>query len=211
MNKFLLSCMLMLFSTITGVVWAQSDLRFTASKAPSNNTWAENTHWYLINASIKDDYHYKGYLCSRNTNYPSGTYFHSTYGLLLNKADKPKTSYGLWCLVGDETSGYTFYNRGEGTSKVLGLKDGNFSLIDPTSSDASNYVTKFDYAASTNSSVNNHFASNRTALMRIGIMATATLVEINQATLQPGLMVQAIQLLMAMPIPLLKLTKMTLL
>lgn len=155
MKKFLLSCMLMLFSTITGMVWAQSDLRFTASEAPSNNTWAENTHWYLINASIKDDYHYKGYLCSRNTDYPSGTYFHSTYGLLLNKADKPKTSYGLWCLVGDETSGYTFYNRGEGTSKVLGLKDGNFSLIDPTSSDASNYVTKFDYAASTNSSVSN--------------------------------------------------------
>ena len=56
-----------------------------------------------------------------------------------------------------------------------------------------------------------HFASNRTALMRIRIMATAKLVEIDQATLRPGLMVQAIQLLVAMPIPLQKLTKMTLL
>lgn len=152
MKKTLLLWVLMLLSSVTGVALAQSSLRFTVSDAPTNGAWAENTHWYLINASIADEYHSKGYLCSQNTNYPSGTFFDSTYGLLLDNAQKPQTSYGLWCVVGDETNGYTFYNRGEGTSKVLGLKSGNFSLIDPSADDISDYVTKFDYAASTNSS-----------------------------------------------------------
>lgn len=147
MKKFT-SVLMLLLAALLGTT-AKAQVGFNVSDEPSNNAWADNTHWYLIHAAIEDPYHYKGYLCAANTNYPNVTYYHDTYGLLLNKAQQPKTSYGLWCMTGNESEGYTFYNRGTGTSKVLGLKDGNFKLIDPTASDASSYVTKFDYAAST--------------------------------------------------------------
>lgn len=147
MKKFT-SVLMLLLAALLGTT-AKAQVGFNVSDEPSNNAWADNTHWYLIHAAIEDEYHYKGYLCAANTNYPNVTYYHDTYGLLLNKAQQPKTSYGLWCMTGNESEGYTFYNRGTGTSKVLGLKDGNFKLIDPTASDASSYVTKFDYAAST--------------------------------------------------------------
>ena len=147
MKKFT-SVLMLLLAALLGTT-AKAQVGFDVSDEPSNNAWADNTHWYLIHAAIGDTYHYKGYLCAANTNYPNVTYYHDTYGLLLNKAQQPKTSYGLWCMTGNESEGYTFYNRGTGTSKVLGLKDNKFKLIDPTASDASSYVTKFDYAAST--------------------------------------------------------------
>ena len=146
--KKITTILMLLFSALLSTT-AQAQVGFEVSDVPSNNAWADNTHWYLIHAAIEDEYHYKGYLCAANTNYPNVTYYNDTYGLLLNKAQQPKTSYGLWCMTGNESEGYTFYNRGTGTSKVLGLKDGNFKLIDPTTDDASSYVTKFDYAAST--------------------------------------------------------------
>ena len=145
MKKFT-SVLMLLLAALLGTT-AKAQVGFNVSDEPSNNAWADNTHWYLIHAAIEDTYHYKGYLCAANTNYPNVTYYHDAYGLLLNKAQQPKTSYGLWCMTGNESEGYTFYNRGTGTSKVLGLKDGNFKLIEHNASDASRYVKKIEYEA----------------------------------------------------------------
>lgn len=67
-------------------------------------------------------------------------------GLLLNNDAVPTTDKGLWCIVGDETNGYKFYNKGEGTSKVLGVS--NWSKMYDASS-TEDVAMSFDIASST--------------------------------------------------------------
>ncbi len=61
----------------------------------------------------------------------------------------------LWCVVGDDTNGYKFYNKASGTSKILGLTgtDGaaRAKMIEEG---ANNYVTSFDI---TSSRIDGHF------------------------------------------------------
>ena len=41
--------------------------------------------------------------------------------LKLSNVAQPTDDAGKWCVVGDETTGYRFYNKASGTSKVLGI------------------------------------------------------------------------------------------
>ncbi len=94
---------------------AQSVLQI--SDAPTTSGWAENTHWYYIQNGFTDDYHSTQGYWSTNSAY----IYESTGGLTTINETKPTDDYGLWCVVGDDTNGYKFYNKGEGTTKVLGI------------------------------------------------------------------------------------------
>ncbi len=112
------------------------------SGEPSDGDFVENTHWYLIKAASTGYYHKAGYL-SNATDYVS-----ETAGFRLDNTTVPTSDDGLWCLVGNETDGYTIYNKGAGAGKVFGYKD-IAKLYETGSEDGA--TTKFDLVSSTNS------------------------------------------------------------
>lgn len=136
MKKF--TFLLSLLLAFVGVTASAQSLKF--SDAPSNGTWASNTQWYLIRVAYTDDYHPKAGYLNTEDGYTNGN------GLLLNNDAVPTTDKGLWCIVGDETNGYKFYNKGEGTSKVLGVS-GWSKMYDVSSTD--DIAMSFDIASST--------------------------------------------------------------
>lgn len=84
---------------------------FTVSDAPIEQdggyTFAPNTHWYQMQLQLDDIY-----LSTANKD---------REGLLLNVTDSKGTDHELWCVVGDETNGYRFYNKAAGAGKILGM------------------------------------------------------------------------------------------
>ena len=136
MKKF--TFLLSLLLAFVGVTASTQSLKF--SDAPSNGTWASNTQWYLIRVAYTDGYHPKAGYLNTEDGYTNGN------GLLLNNDAVPTTDKGLWCIVGDETNGYKFYNKGEGTSKVLGVS-GWSKMYDVSSTD--DIAMSFDIARST--------------------------------------------------------------
>lgn len=136
MKKF--TFLLSLLLTFVGVTASAQSLKF--SDAPSDGTWASNTQWYLIRVALTDGYHPKAGYLNTEDGYTNGN------GLLLNNDAVPTTDKGLWCIVGDETNGYKFYNKGEGTSKVLGVS--NWSKMYDASS-TEDVAMSFDIASST--------------------------------------------------------------
>lgn len=136
MKKF--TFLLSLLLAFVGVTASAQSLKF--SDAPSNGTWASNTQWYLIRVAYTDSYHPKAGYLNTEDGYTNGN------GLLLNNDAVPTTDKGLWCIVGDETNGYKFYNKGEGTSKVLGVS-GWSKMYDVSSTD--DIAMSFDIASST--------------------------------------------------------------
>lgn len=134
-----------LFMTVTSQMGAQ--IPYTVSLAPSTTNnggrWAADTKWYFIQFPNSDDYHTNGYLATEGSEY-----INSSGQLLLNGTTKPKSSAGLWCIVGNETDGYSFYNRKTGVNKVLSMtQDGVAKVLAVGTADQ---VQAFDYAASTN-------------------------------------------------------------
>lgn len=113
-----------------------------SSDAPSDGKFAENTHWYLIKAASTGYFHKAGYL-SNATDYVS-----ETDGFRLDNTTVPTSDDGLWCLVGNETDGYTIYNKGAGAGKVFGYN--NIAQLYETGSE-NGATTKFDLVSSTNS------------------------------------------------------------
>ena len=136
MKKF--TFLLSLLLEFVGVTASAQSLKF--SDAPSDGTWASNTQWYLIRVAYTDGYHPKAGYLNTEDGYTNGN------GLLLNNDAVPTTDKGLWCIVGDETNGYKFYNKGEGTSKVLGVS--NWSKMYDASS-TEDVAMSFDIASST--------------------------------------------------------------
>ena len=136
MKKF--TFLLSLLLAFVGVTASAQSLKF--SDAPSDGTWASNTQWYLIRVAYTDDYHPKAGYLNTEDGYTNGN------GLLLNNDAVPTTDKGLWCIVGDETNGYKFYNKGEGTSKVLGVS-GWSKMYDASSTE--DVAMSFDIASST--------------------------------------------------------------
>ena len=136
MKKF--TFLLSLLLAFVGVTASAQSLKF--SDAPSDGTWASNTQWYLIRVAYTDDYHPKAGYLNTEDGYTNGN------GLLLDNDAVPTTDKGLWCIVGDETNGYKFYNKGEGTSKVLGVS-GWSKMYDVSSTD--DIAMSFDIASST--------------------------------------------------------------
>lgn len=134
MKKF--TFLLSLLLAFVGVTASAQGLKI--SDAPEGENWAANTQWYLIRVALTDDYHpYAAYLNTESRN---------DKGLLLKDVTVPTTDKGLWCIVGNDADGYKLYNKGEGTTKVLGV--GSWAkMYDVTGSED---VTKsFDFANST--------------------------------------------------------------
>ena len=84
---------------------AAAQVAFVASEAPSNGAWNTDTHWYYVTLGGK----YVTLDAADNN------------GLKLSITECPMNDKARWCLVGDNTSGYKFYNKSAGTEKVLGL------------------------------------------------------------------------------------------
>ena len=136
MKKF--TFLLSLLLAFVGVTASAQSLKF--SDAPSDGTWASNTQWYLIRVAYTDDYHPNAGYLNTEDGYTNGN------GLLLTNDAVPTTDKGLWCIVGNETNGYKFYNKGEGTSKVLGVSSWS-KMYDVSSTD--DVAMSFDIANST--------------------------------------------------------------
>ena len=109
------------------------------SEAPVNGDWSENTTWYLIQNK-------KGGVVSISNTAGTGEYLSLATATIPAKDD----ANAQWCVVGDETSGYQFYNKASGIDKVLyatrELNSGNASFKMEKKSDAVNEY--FDIANS---------------------------------------------------------------
>ena len=109
------------------------------SDAPVDGNWAENTTWYKIQNKKESEW--------LST---SAAYCNTENYLVLTNQNEPNDDYGLWCIVGDVTNGFKFYNKGEGTSKALSgsrnSNSGSASFIMSESTDVDN--VKFDIANS---------------------------------------------------------------
>lgn len=136
MKKF--TFLLSLLLAFVGVTASAQSLKF--SDAPSDRTWASNTQWYLIRVAYTDGFHPNAGYLNTEDGYTNGN------GLLLTNDAVPTTDKGLWCIVGNETNGYKFYNKGEGTSKVLGVSSWS-KMYDVSSTD--DVAMSFDIANST--------------------------------------------------------------
>lgn len=136
MKKF--TFLLSLLLAFVGVTASAQSLKF--SDAPSDGTWASNTQWYLIRVAHTDRYHPNAGYLNTEDGYTNGN------GLLLTNDAVPTTDKGLWCIVGNETNGYKFYNKGEGTSKVLGVSSWS-KMYDVSST--GDVAMSFDIASST--------------------------------------------------------------
>lgn len=105
-HLFLL-CMLFTLSVIT--TKAQTAVDYQTSAAPSNGSFATDTHWFTIRLRGT-------YLSVENADNNSYFYSGNGFNTIDNTIDK-----GLWCVVGDETKGYKFYNKSVGPTKVLAI------------------------------------------------------------------------------------------
>lgn len=105
-HLFLL-CMLFTLSVIT--TKAQTPVDYQTSTAPSNGSFAADTHWFTI--CLRGTY-----LSVENADNNSYLYSGNGFNTINNTIDK-----GLWCVVGDETKGYKFYNKSVGPTKVLAI------------------------------------------------------------------------------------------
>lgn len=141
MKKF--TFLLTLLLTFIGVTSHAQDV-FKTSNAPSTTDWAENTTWYKI--TLKG-----GYLSTSDVNENGYLY--------ANKTTEPfADESSWWCIVGDNETGYKFYNKAAGVNKVLGVskmdQDGKAraEMCDVNSTDlATNFVSN------TNGNVTNVF------------------------------------------------------
>lgn len=134
--------LLLLFVTGLGVN-AQKPFKVSDAPATTNGgRWATNVKWYFLHFLNSDEHHTAGYMGT------SGNQFINANGqLLLNGTDKPMSSAGLWCFVGDDENGYKFYNRNTGISKVLSITTGGVAKMLAEGTDGQ--MQFFDYAAST--------------------------------------------------------------
>ena len=85
------------------------------SSAPQAENWAEDTQWYMIKVAVADNGRKAGYLTTDNV---------LNTNLRTDADALPTTDNALWCLVGNENTGYKFYNKAAGTSQLLGFNDG---------------------------------------------------------------------------------------
>lgn len=140
MKKF--TFLLTLLLTFIGVTSHAQDV-FKTSDAPSATDWAENTTWYKM--SLKNFY-------LSTLNVDANGY------LLANKTDQFYGEQSWWCIVGNEETGYKFYNKRAGVNKVLGVskmsEDGK-ARAEMCDVNSTNLAT--DFVFNTNGNVTNVF------------------------------------------------------
>lgn len=110
---FTFFCALMVCVLFSGVANAQSPVVFQTSSEPTSAGFDKNTHWYIMkldnkfvtieNIDKNSDIKLTDDNTLTNTNISSG-------------ADQ-------WCIVGNATNGYKFYNKNAGVNKVFGIKN----------------------------------------------------------------------------------------
>ena len=95
--------LLLLATVLTSVgAWAQPKV----SDAPVNGEWAENTTWYTMK--------------NGHGNYISNQHVDDNGNLKWNSKEYTNNDRRAhWCIVGNETDGYLFYNKEVGASKAL--------------------------------------------------------------------------------------------
>ena len=141
MKKF--TFLLTLLFAFIGVTSHAQDV-FQTSEAPSATDWAGNTTWYKI--TLKG-----GYLSTSDVNENGYLY--------ANKTTEPFADEGSWwCIVGDNETGYKFYNKAAGVNKVLGVskmtEDGK-ARAEMCDVNSTNLATNF--VSNTNGNTNNVF------------------------------------------------------
>lgn len=126
------------------------------SDMPADNRWAANTKWYRIKSTGSGCY------WSVSPERTDGDY------IILNNSTQPTDAAGLWCVVGNVTDGYKFYNMAKGTAYVLGTSgNGDGAVTKMVKASApENKVTTFDicYPTSTQAAnewrIKDHLSAN---------------------------------------------------
>lgn len=141
MKKF--TFLLTLLFACIGVTSHAQDV-FQTSEAPSVTDWAGNTTWYKI--TLKG-----GYLSTSDVN--------ENHYLYANKTTEPfADESSWWCIVGNNETGYKFYNKAAGVNKVLGVskmdQDGK-ARAEMCDVSSTNFATNFVF--NTNGDVPNVF------------------------------------------------------
>lgn len=94
--------MMFVFTALLGLT-AQAQVAFHTSDAPTKNGWGANTYWYYI--TLKDKV--------------ISSAVGDSNGLKIESSTEKSGEAAMWCVVGNATDGYRFYNKK--TQKVLGL------------------------------------------------------------------------------------------
>ena len=128
-QTLLKSTLCLLMALVCNVAWAQPK----ASPAPVDGQWAEGTVWYQIKTG-------------------GGNYFRSDVQdgtkLALTSTDASVTKASLWCITGNETDGFTFYNWAKGVNAPLGMKGSEANAYAEFVTDVTGYTTAFDFVRS---------------------------------------------------------------
>ena len=143
----------LLVAMMCTVSWADN-VPFKTSKAPNGMTWDANTTWYFIDFPHKDNSHTGGYLAAEGAGFISADGFQSDVSkgrLLITQTAKPIKSSALWCIVGDATSGYQFYNRMNPLLQLGSDSNGDARLY-LASQTKSGVTYAYEYASSTHAS-----------------------------------------------------------
>lgn len=136
---FTLFCALMVCVLFSGVANAQSPVTFKASPEPKSTGFAEGTHWYIMKLDNK-------FVTIENVDGENNI-------KLTDNSTLTNTNITLgadqWCIVGDATNGYKFYNKNAGADKVFGIK--NIRINENTGG----YARTQMYASTTTNSTDN--------------------------------------------------------
>lgn len=109
-------CALMVTFLTVGVAKAQTT--FQVSEAPSDGAWDKNTKWYIVTL---DNFIISSEALEFGNKNLGGAVAFSMSSKNLKDAIKDAS---LWCVVGDDTNGYKFYNKAKGTGHFLALTNG---------------------------------------------------------------------------------------
>lgn len=110
---FTLFCALMVTALFSGVANAQSPVTFQASPEPTSTGFAEGTHWYIM--KLKN-------MFITTENVDGTNNIKLTENNTLTNTDI-HSGADQWCIVGDATNGYKFYNKKVGVNKVFGMSN----------------------------------------------------------------------------------------
>lgn len=173
-SKIFLLSLLAFFSTLA--VDAQTAI--VTSEAPGESDFADGTVWFTMKL-------YGNSISAASSGLDTDSYFYA------NSSTIPSDDASLWCIVGDATNGYKFYNKSAGVSKVFAINNtagsdgGNVraKLVDATTTHstengADNWSTTFDInpvsIGSTNYYVSAHGASSKCLNKRGDYVSTWT-------------------------------------
>lgn len=102
--KKIFSLLMFVLTALLGLT-AQAQVVFHTSDAPTKSGWGANTYWYYITLN--------GKVISSAVG--------DSNGLKIEDATEKLGEEAMWCVVGNATDGYRFYNKKTGYEKVLGL------------------------------------------------------------------------------------------